>query len=424
MKKNISKINRPLKGEITVPADKSVSHRAVIFASLANGKSVIKNFSKGKDPLASLNICRALGVKAEYNDDLTIISDGRLRSPKEVLNCQNSGTTMRLMAGVLASRNFNSVLIGDESLSKRPMKRIIQPLTLMGADIISDNNHAPIKISGRNLYGINYTSHISSAQVKSAVLLAGLNASGRTVYTEPSLSRDHSERLLKYMGANISVEGNSVTIEKSELKPCDIEICGDISSAAFFIVSALIVPNSNIILKNIGLNPARTGIIEIAKKAGADIEILDKHEVCNEPVGDIRVKYSQLKGFTVKGEIIPKLIDELPVLAVLATQADGTTVIKDAEDLRNKESDRISCIVSELKKLGADIQETPDGFIIQGKTKLNGGCEVESFHDHRLAMSLFVTGLICDNPITINGFEWVSISFPEFEKLFTNVTKY
>lgn len=424
MDKNVFKTIYPLKGEITVPADKSISHRAVILAALAKGKSVIKNFSKGKDPITSLNVCRALGIKAELKNDLTIVSDGKLFQPQNDLDCQNSGTTMRIMTGILACQNFNSVLIGDKSLSKRPMKRIIQPLSLMGADIISDNNHAPLKISGHNLFGINYSSHIASAQVKSAVLLAGLNASGKTVYTEPCVSRDHTERLLKYMGAYISSKGNTITIEKSDLNACNIEICGDISSAAFFIVSALIVPNSNIILKNIGLNPSRTGIIEIAQKAGADIKILDKREVCNEPAGDIQVKYSHLKGFILKGDIIPKLIDELPVIAVLATQAEGTTIIKDASDLRNKESDRISCIVSELKKLGANIEETPDGFTIQGRTKLKGGCEVQSFYDHRMAMSLFVAGLICENPITIKGFEWVNISFPEFEQLFANITKY
>lgn len=422
MQKIIHKAINGLKGTVTIPSDKSISHRAVMFASLAKGQSIIKNFSKGQDPLSSLKVCSALGINAELNEDLIINSTGKLYAPNRELDCGNSGTTMRLMSGILAGQKFNSILTGDESLSKRPMKRVIEPLTLMGAQINSKDYKAPIEISGKNLTGINYNSKLASAQVKSCILLAGLNAEGKTSFTEPYISRDHTERMLKYMGANISTDKNTVTIEKSVLEPKTIEICGDISSAAYFIAAGLIVPNSKIILKNVGLNPTRTGIIDVAVKMGGNIEILDKQTVSGEEVGDIQICYSELKACTIEGEIIPKLIDELPVIAVIATQAKGTTIIKDADDLRNKESDRIKAIVTELQKLGADIQETKDGFIINGKKELNGGAEVETYHDHRLAMSLYVAGLICKEPVLINGFEWVDISFPEFDQLFYSLT--
>lgn len=423
MQKIVNKINNSLKGSVIIPADKSISHRAVMFASLAKGKSIIKNFSTGKDPLSSLNICKKLGINSEFADnDLIINSTGNLIKPKTTLDCGNSGTTMRLMSGILSGQNFNCTLIGDESLSKRPMKRVIEPLTLMGAEIKSNAFKAPLNIYGKNLHAIDYVSKLASAQVKSCILLAGLNADGKTSFTEPFVSRNHTEIMLKYMGADINTDKNTVTIEKSQLEPRTIEICGDISSAAYFIVAGLIVPNSKIILKNVGLNPTRTGMLEAAEKMGADIEILDKKIVSGEIVGDIQVSFSDLKACTIEGEIIPRLIDELPVIAVLATQAQGTTIVKDAQDLRNKESDRIKAVVTELKKIGANIEETPDGFIIKGKTPLTGGVEVETYHDHRLAMSLYVAGLICEKPISINGFEWVNISFPEFEKLFSALT--
>lgn len=423
MQKITYKSEKGLKGTVTIPSDKSISHRAIMFTSLARGKSVIKNFSKGQDPLSSLKVCKTLGIDAEFsNEELIVKSKGILSAPQTQLDCGNSGTTMRLMSGILAGQNFNSTLIGDESLSKRPMKRVIEPLSLMGAKIESNEYKAPLKIYGQNLKPINYISKLASAQVKSCILLAGLNIDGQTSFTEPYVSRNHTEIMLKYMGANISVNNTTVTIEKSELEPKTIEICGDISSAAYFIVAGLIVPNSKIILKNVGLNPTRTGIIEVAEKMGGNIEILDKRNISGEDVGDIQISYSDLKACTIEGEIIPRLIDELPVIAVLATQAKGTTIIKDAQDLRNKESDRIKAVVTELKKIGADIEETPDGFIINGKTNLKGDTEVETYHDHRLAMSLYVAGLICDKPIAINGFEWVNISFPEFNKLFNSLS--
>ena len=423
MQKIVHKITNGLKGSVTIPADKSISHRAVMFASLANGKSVIKNFSKGQDPLSSLNVCRALGIDAEFKNDLLIInSNGKLSAPSSSLDCGNSGTTMRLISGILAGQNFNTTLIGDESLSKRPMRRVIEPLSLMGAEIKSNDFKAPLNIYGKNLHAIDYVSKLASAQVKSCVLLAGLNADGKTSFMEPYISRNHTEIMLKYMGANINIDKNTVTIEKSVLEPRIIEVCGDVSSAAYFIAAGLIVPNSKIILKNVGLNPTRTGILEVAEKMGGNIEILDKKTVSGEITGDIQISYSDLKACTIEGEIIPRLIDELPVIAVLATQAEGTTIIKDAQDLRNKESDRIKAVVTELKKIDADIEETPDGFIINGKKSLKGGVEIETYHDHRLAMSLYAAGLICDKPISINGFEWVDISFPEFDKLFNSIT--
>lgn len=422
MNLKVTKKNK-LSGEIVISADKSISHRAVMFSSLAKGVSIIENFSKGADCLSTLGIFKSLGVEAEFKDEKTLIinSENGLIAPKNNLDCGNSGTTMRLMSGILAGQSFNSILVGDKSLSKRPMGRVIKPLQLMGAEIISQDGKAPLEIVGKNLVGIDYVSELASAQVKSCVLLAGLHAQGKTSFTEPFVSRNHTELMLEYLGAKVLCENNKTSIEKSQLQSKTIIVAGDISSAAFFIVAALIVPDSEIILKNVGLNPTRTGILDVVKSMGADIEILDQKTVSNELVGDLKIKHSELKACTIEGEIIPRLIDELPAVAVLATQAHGTTIIKNAGDLRNKESDRIKAVVTELKKLGANIEETPDGFIIEGKTELKGGAEVETYHDHRLAMSLYVAGLICENPISINGFEWANTSFPEFESLMNSL---
>ena len=424
MKKTVSKNISGLKGSITIPADKSISHRAVMFASLAKGKSVIKNFSKGQDPRSSLEICKALGVDAQFLDETTLIvnSTGVLKAPSQPLDCGNSGTTMRLMSGILAGQGFNSVLTGDQSLSKRPMKRVIQALSLMGAKIDSIDGHAPLTIAGQNLSAINYDSPLASAQVKSCILLAGLNADGVTTVTEPYLSRNHTELMLKFMNADIKIDGCSVSVSRSKLEPREINVCGDISSAAYFIAAGLIVPNSDIILKNVGLNPTRTGILGVVKFMGGNIEILDKKNVSGEEVGDLRVRYSDLAGCTIEDGIIPRLIDELPVVAVLATQARGTTIVRDAGDLRNKESDRIKCVVNELRKVGADISELEDGFVINGKTQLKGDAELETYHDHRLAMSWYVAGLVCDRPVVVNDFEWAGISFPEFVPLFEQLS--
>lgn len=419
MDKIVSKITSGLKGEIVIPSDKSISHRAVMFASLAVGKTKITNFSKGADCHSTLKVFSQLGIEYEFlsEQDLIISASGKLKTPQKDLNCGNSGTTMRLVSGILAGQNFNSVLFGDESLSKRPMKRVIEPLSLMGAKIVSNEFKAPLKIYGQNLHGIEYNSKLASAQVKSCVLLAGMHADGETIYTEPYVSRDHTERMLKYLGADIQCNGAETTIKRSNLTAHDISICGDISSATFFIVAGLIVPNSDFIIKNVGLNPTRTGILDLVEMMGGNVEILDKKVVSGEEVGDLRVRTSDLHACEISGSLIPRLIDEIPVIAVLATQAEGTTVIKDAQDLRNKESDRISAVVKELRKFGADIDETSDGMIINGKKELKGDCELDIYHDHRLAMSMYVAGLISENPVKINEFQWVDISFPEFENL-------
>lgn len=415
---NVSKI-KSLKGTIEIPADKSITHRAFMFSALTKGKCRISNYSKGADCMSTLKIVQQLGCSVEYINDNELIIDAAnaLKSPSEPLDCGNSGTTTRLMSGILAGQNFDSTMFGDESLSKRPMKRVITPLELMGAKFKHNDFKLPIVIQGSNLHGIDYISPLASAQVKSCILLAGLFADGKTSVTEPYKSRNHTELMFEYMGANIKTDGNKVSVMKSQLHPADINICGDISSAAFFIVAALIVPNSDIIIKNVGINETRRGIIDVLKTMNGNIELLNERTVSNEKVADIHIQYSNLKATTIQGEIIPKLIDEIPIIAVAATQAEGTTIIKDAQDLRNKEADRISAVQKELFRIGADITEIPDGFIINGKTELNGNCDVECYHDHRIAMSEYVAGLICKKPIKIKEFQWVNISFPEFLKL-------
>ena len=420
MLKKVSHINS-LKGTITIPSDKSISHRAVMFSSIAEGECTVSNFSSGVDCHSTLNLFKSLGVDIQFIDEKTLkIKSIGILTPScdSIYDCGNSGTTMRLVSGIMAGQNFNSTLVGDLSLSKRPMKRVIEPLTLMGANITSENGHAPLKIIGQKLQGIDYKSKLASAQVKSCILLAGLNAEGETTFIEPYVSRNHTENLFKYLGADIKINGSEVTLNPSKLYAKDINIVGDISSAAFFIVAGLIVPNSDFVIKNVGLNYTRSGIIDVVKRMGGNIEILNKTTVSGEEVGDIRVQYTEnLKPCVIEGEDIPRLIDELPVIAVLASQADGETIIKDAEDLRNKEADRIKCLVKELSKIGVEIEEHQDGFIVRGKTKLKGNTELESYHDHRLAMSYYIAGLICENEIAINGFEWTKISFPEFEEL-------
>lgn len=421
MIKKVKKISNGLIGEITIPADKSISHRAIMFSSIAKGHCTIKNFSSGADCHSTLNIFKQLGVNISFIDEKTLIidSDGKLRAPQVPLDAGNSGTTTRLVSGILSGQDFESVIIGDESLSKRPMKRIIEPLTLMGAKIKSVDGHAPLTIIGQKLHGINYNSKLSSAQVKSCILLAGLNADGITTYSEPYLSRNHTELLLEYLGADIKKQNNTTSISKSKLTARDISIVGDISSAAFFIVAGLIIPKSDFIIRNAGINPTRAGIIEIVKRMNGHIELLNQHIESGELVADIHIQYcDNLKSCIIEGKDIPRLIDELPIIAVLASQAEGQTIVKNAEDLRNKEADRIKCLVSELSKIGINITETNDGFIIDGKSDILGNAELESFHDHRLAMSFFVAGLISDKEIAINDFEWTKISFPEFEMLF------
>lgn len=425
--KKVYPVTKCLNGSLKVPADKSISHRAAMFGALCEKPVQIMNFSSGGDCKSTLEVLKGLGVEVSYQteNNITIFNNGGFKEPQDVLDAGNSGTTIRLMSGILAGTQFYSVLTGDESLRKRPMARVINPLTQMGARIFARNANtkAPITIIGSELYGITYNSPIASAQIKSALILAGLSAQGATVITEPFKSRDHTERMLKYLCADIEVNNNTITVNKSELAPKTLVIPGDISSAAFFMVAASIIPDSEVLIKDVGLNPTRTGIIDVLLKMGADLTIENHRNECGEDMGDVRVKYSQLKGIEIDSDIIPRLIDELPIIAVAATQAEGVTIVKGAEDLRHKESDRISAVCTELKKLGAEIQETQDGFIISGKTKLKGNCTINTYHDHRIAMSGYVAGLICENPIEIFEFQWVNISFPEFPILFEKLTQ-
>ena len=413
----VQKINNGLNGEFEIPADKSITHRAFMFSSLTGGKVKVSNFSKGQDCLSTLKIVEKLGCRVTKIDEKTIEIDATnayQNIDNITLDCGNSGTTMRLMSGILSAQNFKSTLIGDESLSKRPMKRVVTPLEQMGAKILHNDFKSPLKFEPTELKAIDYNSNLASAQVKSCVLLAGLNTDGTTTFEEPYKSRNHTELMLEYLGASINVQENKVSISKSKLQPKDIEVDGDISTPAFFIVAGLIIPNSKIIIKNVGINPTRTGILEVAQKMGGKINILNEKEVAGELIADVQVEYSSLTACEISGEIIPRLIDELPVIAVLATQAQGKTIVKDAQDLRNKEADRIKCLVEELQKMGIKIEETLDGFVIDGKQDIQGGCEVEVYHDHRLAMSFYVAGLISQKPVIIKDFQWVDISFPEF----------
>ncbi len=416
--------SKPLKGIIEIPSDKSITHRAFMFSALTKGKCKITNFSKGADCMSTLKIIENLGCSTKYlnEKELIINAENALIAPNKKLDCGNSGTTTRLIMGILAGQNFNTELFGDESLSKRPMKRVITPLELMGAELIHNDYKLPIKITGKPLKGINYISPLASAQVKSCVLLAGLNADGATSFTEPYKSRNHTELMLEAMGADLTISDNKVIIKKSQLHPLETIVCGDISSAAFFMIAGLIVPDSEITLTNVGINETRSGIIDVLKSMNADIELLNERTISNEKIADIKVRYSKLKSTQIEGAIIPRLIDELPIIAVAATQAEGTTIIKDAQDLRNKEADRITAITTELNKLGANIQETSDGWIINGRSELTGDCEIECYHDHRIAMSAYIAGLICKKPIKINEFQWVNISFPEFLSLFNKIT--
>jgi 3-phosphoshikimate 1-carboxyvinyltransferase len=415
-----------LKGEVTVPGDKSISHRAVIIGSLAKGKTRIIEPSRGDDNLRTLNAFRMMGIEVDEPKVDQLIINGRglygLTEPEDVIDAGNSGTTVRLLTGLLTGQRFFSVITGDRYLRKRPMKRVVEPLSSMGAKIWGreNGNFAPLVINGTRLNPIDYISPIASAQVKSAILLAGLYADGVTKITEPSLSRDHTERMLRFFGANLKRDDNSVSIAGgSNLEGRKIEIPGDISSAAFFIVAALVIPNSEVLLKRVGVNPSRTGILEVLKKMGANIQLLNEYETWGEPVADILVKTSRLKGTKIEGELIPKTIDELPVLSVAASVAEGDTVIKDAKELRVKETDRIKAVASELKKFGAEVEEFDDGMRISGKDELKG-CDCQSFGDHRIAMSLIIAGLMASGKTVVEDTSCIGTSFPEFkDKLFS-----
>ncbi|MFW6386721.1 MAG: 3-phosphoshikimate 1-carboxyvinyltransferase [Bacillota bacterium] len=411
-----------ISGEMDIPGDKSISHRAIIFTSLAEGKSNISGFLECEDCLKTVEAFRSLGVKITKMNSGQFIVEGQglngLQEPESVIDCGNSGTTMRLLAGLLATRSFYSVLTGDNSLQQRPMDRVTIPLQQMGARIWStDDKYAPLGIRGGNLKGIDYLSHIASAQVKSAVLLAGLTADGETSVTEPEKSRDHSERMLCSMGADIEIDGNKVSLcplQGAGLKPANIHVPADISSAAFFMAAALLLPNSSLKLKNIGINPTRAGILEVIEKMGGKLFLENRHEISGEPVADIQVSFSELEATVVEGEIIPRLIDEIPVIAVLAALARGKTVIKDASELRVKETDRISALYRGLSRMGADIEEREDGLVIRGKASLEGGVTVDSMGDHRIAMALTVAGCRAEKEILIENSQAVKISFPDF----------
>ena len=426
MDKLIEKIKKNgLSGEITIPPDKSISHRSLIFGFLTNSKIKIKNLSVCEDCISTLKILKQLGAKYEFisKNDLILDSSNVLKEGEFVFDCGNSGTTTRLLSGFFARSNYQATLKGDKSLSKRPMKRIIEPLRLMGADIESNENKLPLKIKGKKLNAITYNSPIASAQVKSCLLLAGLGIDDETVIYEPSLSRNHSEIMLEYLGADIKTgkneKGYFTKIKKSPLISKDIEISGDISSAAFFMVGAAIIPDSSILIKNVGINPTRTGILDVFNQAGVDYKLLNKRKISNEEVCDISVKYTKnIKPFEIKGDMVPRLIDEIPILALLATQAQGKTIVCDAQDLRNKESDRIKTITEAFKKADVEIKENIDGFEIQGKKEINKELNLETFLDHRLAMTYFVLSLINKKETKIKGFDCVNISFPEFLNLF------
>ena len=415
--------------EASVPGDKSISHRSLMLAGIANGQSRISGLLEGEDCLSTLKIMKKLGVDITRDDSGSYLVEGNgldgLKEPDDTLDCGNSGTTMRLLSGLLAGRPFYSVLAGDNSLNSRPMDRIITPLTKMGANIWSRNNGlAPLSIKGGNLTSINYDSPVASAQVKSSILLAGLSAEGITYVNEPAQSRDHTEKMLKASGVDIEVDGNTIKLNSSDkinIDPLDIKIPGDISSAAFIIAAGLITENSKIIIKDVGINKTRTGILDALEMMGADLTIKNKRTSSGEPLADIEVTSSNLKAVKISGDIVPRLIDEIPLLALLATQADGETIIKDAEELRVKETDRIKAISSELRKLGAEIEEYPDGMKIKGNTNLKGGIEVDSFGDHRIGMTMAIAGLIASDGIIVNNSESINISFPDFEKLINNL---
>ena len=418
MDMNITK-SSGLRGELAIPGDKSISHRAIMFGALADGTTEITNFLQGADCLSTISCFQAMGVDIDNRTDRVLIHGAGLhglKAPAQMLDVGNSGTTTRLISGILAGQPFTSTLNGDASIQKRPMKRIIDPLTQMGANIrsLNDNGCAPLEIHGGNLHGIAYQSPVASAQVKSCVLLAGLYADGITSVTEPVLSRNHTELMLSGFGAQVTSEGTTAKIEpEPHLYGQKIAVPGDISSAAYWIAAGLAVPNSELVLMNVGINPTRDGILRVVEAMGADITRENVHTVSGELVCDLIVRSSTLHGTTVSGELIPTLIDEIPVIAVLACFAEGETVIKDAQELKVKESNRIDTVVEGLLAMGADATATDDGMIIRGGRTLHGAT-IDSHLDHRIAMSFAVAGLMCDTPTTILNADSVVISYPDF----------
>ncbi len=409
----------PLDGVIEVPGDKSVSHRAVILGSMANGVTNVDNFLNGEDCMRTIRTFRALGVKIDH-DHTSLIIHGKgvsgLQEPVIPLYFGNSGTTARLMLGVLAGLPFFSTVYGDTFLTKRPMDRVIDPLTDMGAifDGREQGSMLPLSVKGGVLKGIDYTMPVKSAQVKSAILFAGLYAEGQTTVTEKTMTRNHTEQMMQAFGADIHIDGlKTIVTNKGNLTAADVHVPGDISSAAFFLAAGAIVPDSTLTLKNVGLNDTRTGMIDVLQEMGADLQIHNKKTVSGEACGDITIKQTGLKGTVIEGEIIPRLIDEIPVIALIATQAEGTTIIRNAEELRVKETDRIAAVADNLSRLGADIKTTEDGMVIRGKTPLHGG-KTASYSDHRIAMTNAIASLITKEAILLDDASSIAISYPSF----------
>ncbi|KUO51208.1 MAG: 3-phosphoshikimate 1-carboxyvinyltransferase [Desulfitibacter sp. BRH_c19] len=417
------KPRKSLQGTVKVPGDKSISHRSVMLGSLAQGITSIKGFLMGEDCLSTVKCFEAMGIDAKIQEDTVTIHGKGLHGlvePQDVLDVGNSGTTIRLMSGILAGQLFNSVVTGDSSIRKRPMGRVTSPLKEMGATILGRNNGdlAPLTINGGNLKPISYKTPVASAQIKSSILLAGLFSNGWTEVIEPEKSRDHSERMLKYFGAEVEVDGLAARIKGyPTLLGKEIQVPGDISSAAFLLVAGAIVPDSRIIIKDVGLNPTRTGIVDVLTEMGASIKVSETSGDTGEPIGEIIIETSNLHGVQFGGELIPRLVDEIPVLAVAAACANGITEIRDAAELKVKESNRIEAICRGLKQMGADIEELPDGLRIRGGKPLKGDVTLDSQGDHRIAMALAVAGFVADKPIKINNSDSINVSFPGFNDL-------
>ena len=402
-------------GQIKVPGDKSISHRAVMLGSLANGVTEISGFLKGADCLSTIDCFRKMEIDIDINgENVTVHGNGLrgLKKPDEMLYTGNSGTTTRLLCGILAGQNFDTSITGDASIQKRPMGRVVQPLSMMGAKI--ENEYCPLYITGTKLHGIDYKMPVASAQVKTAIILAGLYADGETVIHEIEKSRDHTELMLSAMGADLTVDNLDITVKPTnDLTAVNVDVPGDISSAAFFLVLGAIMPNSQITVTNVGINPTRTGIIDVLKDMGADITLENVHTSAGETAADITVRSSSLKGTTVGGDIIPRLIDELPIIAVAAVFADGQTVIKDAQELKVKETNRIRAVVDEFNKCGIDITETDDGMIINGGKSIHGA-DFKTYGDHRMAMSLTVLAQLADGESTLDDSDCACVSYPTF----------
>ena len=410
----IQKIKKAV-GQIKVPGDKSISHRAVMLGSLASGVTEISGFLKGADCLSTIDCFRKMGIDIDINgENVTVHGNGLrgLKKPDEMLYTGNSGTTTRLLCGILAGQNFDTSITGDASIQKRPMGRVVKPLSMMGAKI--ENEYCPLYITGTKLHGIDYKMPVASAQVKTAIILAGLYADGETVIHEIEKSRDHTELMLSAMGADLTVDNLDITVKPTnDLTAVNVDVPGDISSSAFFLVLGAIMPNSQITVTNVGINPTRTGIIDVLKDMGADITLENVHTSAGETVADITVRSSSLKGTTVGGDIIPRLIDELPIIAVAAVFADGQTVIKDAQELKVKETNRIRAVVDEFNKCGIDITETDDGMIINGGKSIHGA-DFKTYGDHRMAMSLTVLAQLADGESTLDDSDCACVSYPTF----------